>query len=164
MPGFDDRTKVGHEEVRMTQGSFSVTIQAPPDVVWPWVSQLEKHVEWSTKPYSVEWISGPPNAVGSRYRSVGSMPTDKDHVNEGESTESVPNQRFALRADDPEGPFHNTYTIAPTAEGTSVTFRLVFPKMSPPKAAIGALIFNTTGKADIRRRMALLKQRVEAST
>ncbi len=66
----------------------------------PWISQLEKHVQWSAKPFSVEWVSGEPNAVGSRYRSVGWVPGDKKHVNEGEITEVVPNQRFALRADD----------------------------------------------------------------
>ncbi len=57
-----------------TQGDFPVTIQATPSAVWPWISQLEKHAEWSTKPYRVEWISGDPDAVGSRYRSVGWIP------------------------------------------------------------------------------------------
>ena len=96
----------------MTEGSFPVTIQAPPDVVWPWISRLEKHVEWSNKPYRVEWISGEPNAVGSRYRSVGWIPGDKDHVNEGTITEIVPNERFALEADDKDGMFRKRTSSA----------------------------------------------------
>jgi len=148
----------------MTQGEFSVTIQAPPEAVWQWVSQLEKHADWSTKPYTVEWISGTPNAVGSRYRSVGSIPTDKHHVNEGEITESVPNARFALRADDPEGPFLNAYTLTPAGAGsTTVTFAIAFPRMNPaPKNWVAAVLFATSGKSDIRKRMQLLKEKVEA--
>jgi hypothetical protein len=97
---------------------------------------------------------------------MGSIPTDKHHENVGEITESEPNRRFALRADDPEGPFLNSYTLTPAGDGaTTVTYRIVFPRMSPPpKNLIAALIFNTSGKADIRRRMRLLKERVESTT
>jgi uncharacterized protein YndB with AHSA1/START domain len=158
--------RVPAEEVfRMTtQGLFPVTIQAPPSVVWPWIGQLEKHVEWSTKSYSVEWISGEPNAVGSRYRSVGWVPGDKQHVNEGVITEVVPNERFVLRADDVEGPFENTYTLRPVGDGTEVTYHLVFPQMKGVKGPAAALLFATIGKSDIRKRMQLLKAKVEGST
>ena len=147
-----------------TRGVFPVTIQAPPETVWPWVGQLEKHVEWSTKPYKVEWVSGEPNAVGSRYRSVGWVPGDKNHVNEGEITESIPNELFVLRADDEQGPFENTYTLRPVSGGgTEVTFRLVFPQMKGIAALLVPVVFGTVGKADVRKRMNLLKAKVEAS-
>ena len=148
----------------MTQGEFSVTIAAPPETVWPWISQLEKHVEWSAKPYSVEWLSGEPNAVGSRYRSVGWVPGDKDHVNEGVITEVVPNERFALRADDKEGAFENTYVLKPSGAGTEVTFSLVFPKMKGVMAALTPVVFATMGQPDTRKRMEKLKATVEATT
>ncbi len=147
----------------MTQGEFPVTIDAPPTEVWPWIAQLEKHVEWSTKPYSVEWVSGEPNAVGSRYRSVGWVPGDKSHVNEGVITEVVPNERFGLRADDVEGTFENTYTLRQVGNGTEVTFRLVFPKMKGLRGPAAALLFATIGKSDIRKRMRLLKAKVGRS-
>jgi uncharacterized protein YndB with AHSA1/START domain len=148
----------------MTQGEFPVTIQAPPEAVWPWVSDLEKHVEWSAKAYTVEWLSGEPNAVGSCYRSVGWVPGDKDHVNEGVITEVVPNERFALRADDVEGPFENTYTLRRVGNGTEVRYRLIFPVMKGMKGPAAALLFATIGKSDIRKRMQLLKEKVEAAT
>jgi uncharacterized protein YndB with AHSA1/START domain len=146
----------------MTQGTFTVTIQVRPEAVWPWISQLEKHAEWSAKPYRMEWISGPPNAVGGRYRSVGWVPGDKDHVNEGEITEIVPNERFALRAEDKQGAFENTFVLRPVGEGTEVSFTLVFPKMKGAMAMMVPLAFATMGKPDIRKRMQLLKERVEA--
>jgi uncharacterized protein YndB with AHSA1/START domain len=87
----------------MTRGEFAVTVAASPEAVWPWVADLEKHAEWSTKPYRVEWLSGEPNRVGSRYRSVGWVPGDKEHVNESEIVEVERRTRLALRADDREG-------------------------------------------------------------
>ncbi len=147
----------------MTQGEFPVTIEAPPEVVWPWISRLEKHAEWSTKPYSIEWISGEPNTVGSRYRSVGVIPGDKNHVNEGEITASVPNERLALRADDKQGPFENTYTMRRVDGGTEVTFHIVFPDMGAMKNAIASVLFATVGTPDTRKRMQLLKQKVESA-
>ena len=147
----------------MTEGKFPVTIQAPPSVVWPWIAQLEKHIEWSRKAYRVEWLSGEPNAVGSRYRSVGWVPGDKNHVNEGTITESVANERFALDADDKEGTFHNTYTLRDLGGTTEVTFHLVFPKMKGAAAILAPPLFATIGKSDTRKRMQLLKQKVESS-
>lgn len=57
-----------------TSGTFKITIKAAPEIVWPWISQLDKHPQWSPKPYRVEFVSGVPNAVGARYKSVGWVP------------------------------------------------------------------------------------------
>jgi uncharacterized protein YndB with AHSA1/START domain len=147
----------------MTQGKFKVTVDAPVEIVWPWVARLEKHVDWSPKAYRVEWLSGEPNQVGSRYRSVGWIPGKKDNVNEGEITERVENQRFALGADDKPGPFSNTYTLRSVDGGTEVAFEIVFPKMGFPVSTIAGMAFATVGSADIRKRMQLLKQNVDRS-
>jgi uncharacterized protein YndB with AHSA1/START domain len=145
-----------------TQGTFSVTIQAPPDAVWPWVSDLQKHADWSPQPYRAELVSGEPNAVGSRYRSVGWVPGDKNHANEVEITEVVRGERFALRADDKMGSFQNTYDLRRVGDGTEVTFRLVFPPMKGFSALLVPVLFPLVGKKDIRKRMQLLKGKVEA--
>jgi uncharacterized protein YndB with AHSA1/START domain len=147
----------------MTQGEFPVTIQASPADVWPWISQLEKHVEWSTKAYTIEWISGEPDAVGSRYRSVGWIPGDKHHKNEGTITESVPNERFALDAEDDQGIFKNTYTLKDLGGSTEVRFRIVFPQLKGMLAIMAPVAFATLGKPDTRKRMQLLKEKVESS-
>lgn len=147
----------------MTSGEFRVTIQASPERVWPWIADLARHAEWSPKPYTVEWLSGEPNAAGSRYRSVGWIPGDENHVNEGEIVESHPYDRFALRADDSDGPYANTYTLAPSGDGTEVTFRLVFPSMKGMSAVLAPALFPLVGKPEIRKRMALLKEKVEAA-
>ena len=148
----------------MTSGEVTVTIDAPPERVWPWVADLGKHGEWSPKPYSVEWIEGEPNAVGSRYRSVGEIPNDKHHVNEGEIVESHPTDRFVLHAHDKEGDYANTFTLKPAGSSTEVTILLEFEKMHGMAAMMVPIIFPLVGKKDMRDRMAMLKQKVEAAS
>lgn len=145
-----------------THGTFTTTIQAPPATVWPWIAQLDKHAEWSPHPYRVELISGQAGAVGARYRSHGWIPGDKDHGNEVEITEVVPEQRLALRADEEMGSFANTYSLRAADGGTEVTYDLVFPPLKGMAAVMVPVLFPLVGKADIRKRMALLKTKVEA--
>ena len=37
---------------------YMVTIQAPPENIWPLVGDLGRQGEWSPKPCRVEWPSG----------------------------------------------------------------------------------------------------------
>jgi uncharacterized protein YndB with AHSA1/START domain len=148
-----------------TQGSFPVTIAAPPEQVWPWISDLSKHPQWSPKPYRVELTSGAAGAVGAHYRSVGWIPGDKDHGNDVEITEVVPNQRFAFTATDEQGVFRNSYTLTGSgASSTKVVFDLMFPRMRGMTALAVPVLFPLVGKPDIRKRMQLLKSAVEAET
>jgi ligand-binding SRPBCC domain-containing protein len=146
------------------QGTARATIQAPPEVVWPWIANLDKHAEYSPKPYRVVLVSGPPGAVGATYKSVGAIPGDKNHENSVEITESVPSSRFALRAEDKLGVFTNTYELRPVDGGTEVTHTLVFPKMSGLPGLMAPLLFPIIGQRDIDKRMAMLKTKVESGS
>lgn len=147
-----------------TQGTVSVTIDAPPESVWPWVSDISRHGAWSPKPYRVEHVSGEPNAVGSRYRSVGWVPpNDSNHENDVEITQVVPMTRFALEATDSSGTFANTFDLTPVGGGTEVRFQVVFPAMKGLSAVLVPILFPLVGMSDIRKRMQLLKQKVETS-
>lgn len=145
----------------MTGGEFEVTIDAPVDRVWAWVADLSRHAEFSPKPYTMEWTQGDPNALGSRYRSVGSVPGDSHRVNEGEIVENRPMERFAFRAQDKDGSYADTFTLEPIGDGTKVTFRLEFVKMKGMAAFAAPVLFPLIGKRDIRTRMGLLKEKVE---
>ena len=148
----------------MTGGTFTTTIQAPPATVWGLVADLGTHPSWSPKPYTIEWISGEPNQVGSRYRSVGWIPGDKHHTNEGEITERVEPTRFALKADD-GGWFINEFDLKPVGEdATEVSFTLTFPKMKGFNAILAPIAFPLVGKSDIRKRLATLKEAAERGT
>jgi uncharacterized protein YndB with AHSA1/START domain len=145
----------------MTGGTFTTRIQAPPATVWGLVADLSTHPTWSPHTYTVEWISGEPNRVGSRYRSVGWIPGDKNHTNEGEITERVEPSRFALKAQD-DGWFINEFDLKPVGDGaTEVSFTLTFPKMKGAKALAVPILFPLSGKPDIRKRLDLLKEKAE---
>ena len=147
----------------MTSGSFTVTIDAKPEAVWPWVADLSKHVDWSPKPYRIEWLEGEPNAVGSRFHSTGVIPGDKHHENEGQITQNRPTTRFAIATSDPQGEYAHTYTLSPNSGGTDVTHRIEFVKMHGLAAVLLPPIFALSGKRQSRRRMGVLKQKIEGS-
>ena len=136
----------------MTGGTFTTRIEAPQSTVWELVADLGTHPSWSPHAYTVEWISGEPNQVGSKFRSVGWIPGDKHHENEGEITERVEPSRFALRSDD-DGWFVNEFDLKAAGDGaTDVTFTLTFPKMKGMKAVAAPIVFPLSGKPDIRKR------------
>jgi uncharacterized protein YndB with AHSA1/START domain len=147
-----------------TQGDFTINIDAPPDAVWHWVGDISKHSKFSPRDYTVELISGEPNAVGSKYRSVGWVPGDKAHKNEFEIVDVVAGSRLVIRAEDDQGAFMNTFTLAPVSGGTRVDYRIVFPEMTGMSAVLVPVLFPLVGKPDIRKRMAMLKSAVEASS
>ena len=145
-----------------TRGLETVHIDAAPEAVWPWVADLERHSDWSPKPYRAELVDGAAGAVGSRYRSVGEIPNDKHHENEVELLEVVPNERLVLRAVDPQGQYLSTYRLSPRADGTEVEFELVFEQVHGVAKLLLPIIFPLVGKKDLAARMVLLKQKVEA--
>ena len=149
--------------LRTIRGGFSVTIDAPPETVWPWIGDLNKHADWSPKRYQATLVSGSANTVGSRYRSVGWIPGDRNHANDVEITEVVPLERFALRSVDPMGIFESRYTLHRTGSGTEVTFQLIFPALTGIARLMVPVLFPFIGRVDIRKRGALLKDRVERS-
>ena len=147
----------------MVGGTFTTTIQAPPEKVWAVVADLGTHASWSPKAYTMEWTGGEPNQVGSTFHSVGWVPGNKHNENDVEITERAEPTRFAFRADDPQGVFLNEWDLRPVGEGaTEVSVTLTFPKLHGVPAVMAPILFPLLGKPDLRKRMALLKQAVES--
>lgn len=146
----------------MTQLLVSQIINAPMDAVWPWVSDITKHSQWSPKPYSVELISGVNGAVGSKYRSTGFVPpAEKNHRNDVEITEIIPGSKIVFTAHDDNGYFKNTFKLEKVSEGTEVTFQHDFPKMKGMGRILLPLLLPLTGKKDAMVRLGKLKSKAE---
>jgi uncharacterized protein YndB with AHSA1/START domain len=146
----------------MLGGTFDVTIQAPPEKVWALVADIGTHASWSPKDYSMRWIAGEPNDIGSTFHSIGSIPGNRHNENDVEITERVEPTRFAFRATDPQGVFFNEWDLQPVGDdATKVTLTLTFPKLHGMPAVMAPILFPLVGKADLRKRMLLLKQAVE---
>ena len=69
-----------------------------------------------------------------------------------------------LHAHDKEGDYANTFTLRPAGSSTEVTLRLEFVKMRGMAVVMVPIIFPLVGKKDLRARMAMLKQKVEAGS
>ena len=149
----------------MTGGTFTTRIQAPPATVWAMVADLDTHPSWSPHTYTIEWVSGEPNLVGSKFHSVGWIPGDKTHHNDGEITERIEPTRFALKSFDDGGWYINEFDLTPVGDdATEVRFTLTFPKMKGFVALAAPVAFPLLGKPDIRKRLDLLKERAEAGS
>ena len=146
----------------MAQLLVSQVIDAPAAAIWPWIADITKHSEWSPKPYSVQLVKGENGAVGSTYTSVGFVPpADKNHKNEVEIVESIPNSKFVFRAHDENGYFINTFTLKAEGNGTLVTFQHDFPKMKGAGRILLPLLLPIVGKKDALVRLGMLKAKAE---
>jgi len=146
----------------MAQLIVSEMISAPVSAVWPWISDITKHSQWSPKPYAVHLDSGVNGAVGSKYSSVGFVPpSDKNHKNEVEVIEVVPNSRFVFRAHDENGYFINTFTLQTVGSSTQVTFQHDFPKMKGAGRILLPLLLPSVGKRDAQVRLGMIKAKAE---
>jgi uncharacterized protein YndB with AHSA1/START domain len=142
--------------------TWTVTIDATPDKVWPWVANLEKHSDWSPKPYHVEWLSGEPNALGSTFRSKGWVPNDKSHAMEGRIAVSEPQKIFEVVSHDDKQEWTNRYELTPSGAQTTVTKSMAGPRGGLQKAIYAvALVLFVRGA--VQKGMNMLKAKVEGS-
>jgi uncharacterized protein YndB with AHSA1/START domain len=149
----------------MPGGTFSTTIQAPIERVWAVVGDFDTHGSWSPKHYSLEWTGGEPNQVGSTFHSVGAIPMKSDNPNDSEITECVEPTRLVFLSTDPVGVFTNEWDLRSIGDNTTeASFTLTFPKLHGAPAVMAPILFPLTGKSDIRKRLAMLKQKVEAGS
>lgn len=146
----------------MTQVQVSQIINAPIDAVWPWISDIKKHSQWSPKPYSVELVSGEDGEVGSKYQSSGWVPpAEKNHRNDVELTEIVPKSKIVFMAHDDNGFYKNTFTLESVGQGTKVTFQNIFPQMKGMGRILVPILVPIFGKKDGVARLGLLKAKAE---
>lgn len=141
--------------------TWTVTIDATPERVWPWIGDLEKHADWSPKPFHVEWLSGEPNAVGSTFRSVGWVPNDKNHSMEGRVSASEPHKVFEVVSHDDKQEWTNRYELVPSGAQTAVTKTMAGPPLTGVQKAIYAVALAVFVRGAVQNGMDMLKAKVE---
>ena len=147
----------------MPGGTFTTTIHAPIERVWAVVGDINTHGSWSPKPYTLQWTGGEQNQVGSTFHSVGAIPMKSDNPNDSEITERVEPTKLVITSTDPVGVFTNEYDLRAVGDdATEVSFTLTFPKLHGMPAVMAPILFPLTGKGDINKRLAMLKQKVES--
>ena len=145
--------------------TYHVVINAQPEVVFAYVSDLTRHPEWSGGRLKIEAVSTGPVAVGSEYISHGDVAGQKDRPNELRVTQYQPPSRFAFVAKDPGfGEVSHEFTFKPQAGGTLME-RTVTLTMSPVKAfGFRAFIRPLIGQPQMDKAFATLKAKLEQRT
>lgn len=94
-------------------------VNAQPDEVFNYLSDISKHPQWAAHDLQAEPVSSGPIQVGSTFSTVGhQMGSHKGKV---EITELVPNQKIVYESEDDIGRFRHSITLQPDGESVRVT-------------------------------------------
>ena len=140
---------------------FQTQINAAPEEVFAYLSDLEKHPEWSHC-MEIEKTSEGPVGVGSSYRSRGKNfgITANETV---EVTEHRPNERFGWRTTGAMGmKFGWSFELSPQEGGT-----LLIERFEPPSGLMGSFISLTAGSSTrkaMEEGLGRIKEKLEGAT
>ena len=140
---------------------FQTQINAAPEEVFAYLSDLEKHPEWSHC-MEIEKTSEGPVGVGSSYRSRGKNfgITANETV---EVTEHQPNERFGWRTTGAMGmKFGWSFELSPQEGGT-----LLIERFEPPSGLMGSFISLTAGSSTrkaMEEGLGRIKEKLEGAT
>lgn len=105
--------------------SVSTEINAPPEAVFAYVSDLSKHGEWAGNELRVEPVDASPISVGKKYSSYANARGREFHA-DLVVTEYNPPTAFAFSGSDETGKFAHRFTFEKIGQGTRVTRTVSF--------------------------------------
>lgn len=145
--------------------TWTITIEAPVERVWPLVADIGRHGEWSPRQYRMEWTGGEPNAVGSTFHSVGWLPNDKHHAMQGRVTVNEPMTRFELVSSD-DGTsateWTNRYDVTSQGARTTVVKTMIGPPNSGFAKLAYAIALPLVVRPGVQKGLEMLKTKAEA--
>lgn len=122
---------------------------ASAEAVWPLVSDLTRHGEWSADPLTV-------TAVGDReYESVAKSKGKEFRARLTVLSAQEPT-RFAFRATDATGTYDHVITLEPDGTGTTITREITAAELSPAQKALFYAVLPIVKKPSARRSLANL--------
>jgi len=94
----------------MSAATFTISIEAPPEQVFPFVGDLLQHPDWATDQMKMEAISSGSTSVGSQYRSTTNF-MRMTILAELHVVEYQPPTRFAFTVNDRTGQYTNEFVL-----------------------------------------------------
>ena len=140
----------------------SIEIDRPPEAVFGYLDQLDRHGEWQESIVHASIEGGGPVGVGTRVheiRKVGGREQDTSY----EITEHDPPRRSAFRG--VTGPVRpvGTVTVEPLGDGSRSRVTLEFNLVGSGFGVLIAPFARMSAKKDIRVSQERLKERLEAN-
>jgi len=107
-----------------------IQIDRPPDDVYAFVSDFNRHAEFAGHRLRIEHVEGPIGAAGGRFRSHGHQ-LGQDVVDELTIVEAERPHRFVFESRGRDGAFRHGYLIEPSGNGSRLTrtMELVDPSL-----------------------------------
>ncbi|HVF25527.1 MAG TPA: SRPBCC family protein [Anaerolineales bacterium] len=143
---------------------YSVVINAAPETVFNYVSDLTRHPEWSGGKLKIEALTPGPVGIGSAYKSYGEVAGQQNRPNELRVTKFESPTLFEFVAKDPGfGEVVNAFKFKPQKGGTLME-RTLSMHMNPLKAfAFKLFIRPLIGQPMMDKSFSALKSRLEAT-
>ena len=112
----------------MTTKIYSTHIDASPETVFDYVTDVTRHPEWAHEKLEIERNAGTGNEAGAAFDyTVHFMGTIKGILT---VKESVRPSRFVYECNDPSGLYRWTFEVTPEGEGSRLTHRVDFLRES----------------------------------
>ncbi len=142
--------------------NYRVNIDAKPEDVFSYLSDLTQHGEWNEK-LRIEASSDGPAAVGSQYRSTGRM-MGKEIQNDVRITELESPTRLSFISNDGKNDFLQEFTLQPMSGGTGLERRLTTEMNPIMKLMFKAVIGPMVATPSMNKSLKALKGKLEQST
>lgn len=139
-----------------------ILVHAPLETVFEYVSDLNRHPEWSSGRLRMEALTSGPIAVGKEYISHGEFAIQKDRQNTVRITEYAPPHKFGFIATDPDvGDVTHVFTFARKDRGVRIT-RTMTLSLHPILAFLfRSLTYPIVGRPAMDRSLRALKLKLE---
>jgi uncharacterized protein YndB with AHSA1/START domain len=142
----------------------TVVVNRPPDEVFAYLADVNRHADWSPKAYRVEGLPDGPIGVGTSFTSYGWVPRDAEHRNEVEVSAYQPPSRIEFTGKERGEAFVSTFVLTRQAGGTKVERHLDFPKPAGAGGIVFGVLFATFIKPAVQKGMNMMKENVERSS
>ena len=146
----------------MEMMEFQTQINAPPEKVFGYLSDLEKHSEWSHIE-EVKKTSEGPVGVGSTYESRGHGPLGMATNDKLEVTEHQPDENFAWRVAGGMGMEFNWSFEIKAQDGGSLLIERLVPPAGLMADIVGALFAKRETRKVVPEGLAKIKERLEVN-
>jgi hypothetical protein len=127
----------------MPKYTAAVRSDASAETLWPLVSDLTRHGEWSADPLTV-------TASGDGFESVATS-KGKEFRARLRVLESVEPRRFVFEASDATGTYEHVFTLEPSGSGTTVTREITATGLTPAQRALFYVVLPIVKKPNARK-------------
>ncbi len=138
--------------------SWTIEARVTPEVAFNYVADVTRHAEWSPKPYRVEPAPSLPLTEGTRFRSIGQVPGDREHANDIEVTTVQAPQVLVLTSTDKGERYVHRFDVEACGDGSRVTRTVDAPMPTGLVRLIFPVIFALLIKPDVDKGMRMLQE------